>query len=254
MKWGHTAKCVSRFPLDTHFKDKHTREVPRNQRNSNTNRLLDRKHPSTRCSRHLNRSLHTLGLASEPPSEAQSIVELALRLRKRLASLVSYNVGQVVAVLADQRVPFEQALGAGPGADFAKGLEGFVGGGDGCVGVFGDVVGGCCPYFAVAWVCFGAVVSWLGWCGYGLGGSSPTTSKRLPDFASTHSPLTRDLSLNKSGLLSCRNACQLLVLVVVGDRNIFWFTLKGRLGAILDNCVFACTDRYFLRVVPLIGE
>ena len=100
----------------------------------------------------MHRSLHPLGLAGEPPSETQRIVELALGLRQRLAGLVGDDAGQVVAVLADQGVPFEQALGAGPGADFAEGLEGGVGGGDGGVGVFGHVVGGCGPYFAVAWV------------------------------------------------------------------------------------------------------
>jgi len=142
-----------------------TREVPRNKRNSNTNGLLDRKDSPARSSGHLNRSLHTLGLSSKPPSETQSIIELALRLRERLASLIGDNVGQVVAVLANQRVPFEQTLGAGPGADFAEGFKGLVGGVDGCVGVFGDIVGGCCPYFAVAWICFEVVVvSWIWRC------------------------------------------------------------------------------------------
>jgi hypothetical protein len=151
-KWNILQIALVDF-LKTHIIEIHTREIPRNKRNSNTDRLLDRKDPSARSSRHLHCSLHTLGLASKPPSETQSIVELALRFRQRLASLVGNNVGQVVAVLADQRVPFEQALGAGPGADFAEGLEGLVGGGDGCIGVLGLVVGGCGPYFAVAWVC-----------------------------------------------------------------------------------------------------
>jgi hypothetical protein len=128
------------------------REVPRHERNSNADGLLDSKDSTVGRRRCLHRSLNTLGLASKPPGEAQSIVELALSFKEWFASLISDDVGQVVTVLTYQRVPLEETLGASSWVDFAESLEGFVGGFDGCVGVFCDVVWCCCPYFAVAWV------------------------------------------------------------------------------------------------------
>lgn len=96
--------------------------------------------------------MDSLCLASEPPGETQGVVKLALGFKQRLASLIGDNAGQVIAVLADQGVPFEQTLCTSSGVDFAECFESFVGGFDCWVDVFGDVVGCCCPYFAVAWV------------------------------------------------------------------------------------------------------
>jgi hypothetical protein len=76
-----------------------------------------------------------------------------LSFKEWFSSLVGDDIGQVVTVLADQRIPLEETLGASSWVDFAESLEGFVGGFDGGVGVFCDVVGCCCPYFAVTWVC-----------------------------------------------------------------------------------------------------
>ena len=128
-------------------------EIPRHERNSNTNRLLNCKDSTIRCSWCLHRSLNTLRLASKPPGEAQSIVNLALRFKERLSGFVSDNVGQIVAVIANQLVPFQQTLGTSPGVDFAEGLESLVCCFNSCIGVFCNVVWCGCPYFAVTWVC-----------------------------------------------------------------------------------------------------
>jgi hypothetical protein len=96
--------------------------------------------------------LHAFRLPGEPPGETKSIVELALGFEQRLSGLVCDDVGEVITVFADQLIPFEEALGASSWVDFAEGLEGFVGSLDGGIGIFGDVVGGCCPDFTVAWV------------------------------------------------------------------------------------------------------
>ena len=81
-------------------------KVPRHECNSNTNRLLDSEDSTVRCSRCLYCSLDTLRLASEPPSETKSIVELTLRLGEWLSGLIGDNISQVIAVVADQLVPF----------------------------------------------------------------------------------------------------------------------------------------------------
>lgn len=129
-------------------------EVPGHECNSNTNRLLDSKDSTVGRSWCLYSPLDTFRLASEPPGEAQGIVELALGFEKWLSSLVSDNIGQIIAVVADQLIPLQQTLGTSSWVDFAVGLEGLVCCFDGCIGVFCDVVWGCGPYFAVTWVCF----------------------------------------------------------------------------------------------------
>lgn len=127
-------------------------EVPGNERNSHTDRLLDGKDSTVRRSWCLNCSLNTFGLASKPPGETQGIVKLALSFKERLSGLVSDDVGQVITVVADQLVPLEEALGTNSRVDFAEGLEGLVCGFDCWVGIFCDAVWCRCPYFAVAWV------------------------------------------------------------------------------------------------------
>ena len=82
-------------------------KVPRHECNSNTNGLLDSEDSTVGCSRCLYRSLNTLRLTSKPPGEAKSIVELALRFEEWLSGLVRDNVGQVIAVIADQLIPFQ---------------------------------------------------------------------------------------------------------------------------------------------------
>jgi hypothetical protein len=55
-------------------------------------------------------------------------------------------------VLADEAVPLEEPFGALARVDFLEVLEGGVGGLDGCVDVFGVVVGRGGPYLAGSWV------------------------------------------------------------------------------------------------------
>lgn len=127
-------------------------EVPWHKCNGNANGLLDSEDSTVRCSWCLHSSLNTFCLASEPPCETQSVVEFALRFEQRLAGLVSDNVRQVVTILTNQGVPFEEALGTSSRVDFTEGLECLMCCFDGCVGVFCDVVGCSRPYFAIAWI------------------------------------------------------------------------------------------------------
>lgn len=116
--------------------------------------MLDGEDSTIGCSWRLYCSLNTFCLPSKPPGEAQSIVDLALGFEEWLSGLVSDYVGQIIAVVANQLVPFQQILGTSPRVDFAEGLEGLVCCFNGCIGVFCDVVWGGGPYFAVTWVCF----------------------------------------------------------------------------------------------------
>lgn len=150
---GGSLRCFSNHSRISHDEE-HTSDgkVPRYECNSNTNRLLDCEDSTVGCSWRLYCSLNTFRLPSEPPGEAQSIVELALGFEKWLAGLVCDNIGQVVTVVADQLVPFQQTLGTSSRVDFAVGLEGLVCCFDRRIGVFCDVVWCGCPYFAVTWV------------------------------------------------------------------------------------------------------
>jgi hypothetical protein len=79
-------------------------------------------------------------------------LQLGQRLSDRLAGLVGHDLGEVVLVLADEAVPLEEPFGALARVDFLEVLEGGVGGLDGCVDVFGVVVGRGGPYLAGSWV------------------------------------------------------------------------------------------------------
>jgi len=127
-------------------------EVPGNECNRNTNGLLDREDSTIGCSWCLYSSLNAFRFSSKPPGEAQSIFKFTLRFKEWLSSLVSDDVGQIVAIVADQLIPFQQTLGSSSGVDLAEGLEGLVCCRDSCIGVFCDVVWCRRPYFAVTWV------------------------------------------------------------------------------------------------------
>ena len=96
--------------------------------------------------------MHTFRLTSKPPGKSQSIVEFALRFEKWLSRLIGNNVGQIIAVVADQLIPLQQTLGTSSRVDFAVGLKSLVRCFDGRIGVFCDVVWCGGPYFAVTWV------------------------------------------------------------------------------------------------------
>jgi hypothetical protein len=100
--------------------------VPWDQGDSDTNRLLDSENPSVGCCRSLDGPKNPLCLTCEPPSETQRVVKLTLRLSQRLAALVCNDVRQVVPVLSNKLVPFQEPLGALPWVRLAEGLEGFV--------------------------------------------------------------------------------------------------------------------------------
>jgi hypothetical protein len=128
-------------------------EVPGHKCNSNTDRLLYGEDSTVGCSWCLYSSLNTFRLTSEPPGKTQGIVEFALRFEKWFSSLVGNNIGQVIAVVADQLVPLQQTLGTSSRVDFAVGLESLMCCFNSCIGVFCDVVWCGGPYFAVTWVC-----------------------------------------------------------------------------------------------------
>lgn len=133
-------------------------EVPGHERDGDADGLLDGEDAAVRGGGRLHRALHALRLAGEPPGETQGVVELALRFEQGLARLVGHDLRQVVAVLADQGVPFQKALGARARVDLAEGLEGRVRGLHGGVDVFCCVVWCCCPDFTVAGVCWEVLV------------------------------------------------------------------------------------------------
>ena len=116
----------------------------------NPNRLLHSKNPPIRRRRRLHRPLHPLRLARKPPRKPQRIVQLALTLGQRLTRLIRHDLGQIVAVVADELIPFEEALGAGARVDALEGLKSGVRGGHGGIGVVGGAVWGGRPDFAVA--------------------------------------------------------------------------------------------------------
>lgn len=135
--------------------DSRNGKVPRYKRDRNTNRLLDSKDSPPRRRRRLHSASHPLGLACKPPREAQCIVELTLRLGERLTGLVRNDVGNVIAVLADQSVPLEETLCSCSGVDLFVGLEGLVGGLHCGIDICRAAVGCCGPDFAIAGVCEG---------------------------------------------------------------------------------------------------
>ena len=103
-----------------------------------------------------------LRLAGEPPREAQRILDLALRLRQRLARLVRDDARQVVPVLADQVVPSEQPASAATRVLLAIALECVVRCVDGGVYVRGAVVWCAGPDFAGAGICLWLVACFFG--------------------------------------------------------------------------------------------
>ena len=83
------------------------REVPRHKRNRNTNRLLDRKYSPTRLSRGLDSSCDPFRFASEPPCEPKSVIQFSLTFSKWFSRLIRYDIGDIIPVLPDQRIPLQ---------------------------------------------------------------------------------------------------------------------------------------------------
>ena len=178
-------------------------EIPRHKRNRNANRLLHSEYPPPRGTGLGNSARDSLGFTSEPPREAQRILNLALSLRQRLARLVRDDARQVVPVLADQVVPSEQPARTGPRVLLAVALECSVRSVNSGVYVRRIVVWCAGPDVAGAGVCL-----WLAVGSFFLrkepegGFRRPMMLNLLPDLASTHSPLTYDLSWKTAGFLS----------------------------------------------------
>lgn len=125
-------------------------EVPWDQRHGDTDRLLHSEDAASRQGSSLYGTSNPLSLSSEPPCEAERVVNLSLSLSEGLAGLMGDNLGEIFTVLADQVVPFKQPLSSRPGRNFSEGLEGFMSCDYSGVGIVGIVVWGRGPHFAVA--------------------------------------------------------------------------------------------------------
>ena len=88
----------------------------------------------------MNSSKDSLSLSCKPPRETESIVKLSLGLGQRLTSFISDDVGNVVSVLTDQGIPFQEPLCSGAWVDFPVGLECLMGCFDSGIYIFGTVV------------------------------------------------------------------------------------------------------------------
>lgn len=144
---------------------------------------------------------HVFGmLSADLPGKSQSIVEFSLALSNRFTSLVSHNLRNVISVLSNECIPFQKPLSSGPWVDLAIGLKGRVSCLDSLVYIIGSVVRSRGPSFSSSRI-FIEMVSGLSLDGI-TKANIPTTSKRLLDWASTHSPLTRELSRHISLLFN----------------------------------------------------
>jgi hypothetical protein len=174
------------------------REVPRDESSGHTNRLLHSEDSSSRSRRCLNCSRNSLCLSGEPPSEAQSIVKLSLRFSEWLSSLIGDKMSNVISVFPDQCIPFQEPLSSSAWVDLSVSLECFMSCYDCSIDVFGCAVWSRGPDFSVSGIWRGMRI-----CSEtGVMEAMPTTSNLLPDLASTHSPLTSDLSLKREGFLT----------------------------------------------------
>lgn len=98
--------------------------------------------------------MNALRLAGKPPGEAGGVVDLAVCLREGLPRLVGEELGEVVPVLADEGVPFQEPLGALAGGDLFVFLKRGMGGLDGSGDIFGGVGRAAGPDDAGAGVCW----------------------------------------------------------------------------------------------------
>lgn len=176
-------------------------EVPGDQGSRNADGLLHGEDTPVGSSGHRDASVDSLRLTGEPPGEAGGVVNLSVRLSDGLARLVGQDLGQILLGVADEGVPFQEPLRALAGSHLAVLLEGRVGDLDGARDILSGVGRAAGPGLVSTGVCGGPLsvhytplmtsLSYIG--------CLPTTSKRPPLEAWTHSLLTNESKCRSSG-------------------------------------------------------
>jgi hypothetical protein len=138
----------------------------------------------------------------DSPGEAQSIVELSLTLSNRLASLIGNNLCNVISVLSNECIPFQEPLSSCSRVDLAIRLKSRMSCLNSLVYILRSIIRSRSPSLSSSRIC---TRSFSGLVFDGITKSNdsiPTTSKRFLDCASTNSPLIRVLSRHMSLLFS----------------------------------------------------
>lgn len=134
--------------------DHRHREIPGHQGGRDADGLLHSEDAPAGNRGDGNPAVNALRLAGKPPGEAGGVVDLAVCLREGLPRLVGEELGEVVPVLADEGVPFQEPLGALAGGDLFVFLKRGMGGLDGSGDIFGGVGRAAGPDDAGAGVCW----------------------------------------------------------------------------------------------------
>jgi hypothetical protein len=139
---------------------------------------------------------------TDSPGESQSIVEFSLTLSNRLASLVGHNLCNIVSVLANKGIPFQEPLSSCSGIDLAIRLKSGMGCLNSFVYILRSIIRSRSPSLASSRI-YARSFSGLSFDSITKSNDNiPTTSKRFLDCASTNSPLIRVLSRHMSLLFS----------------------------------------------------
>jgi hypothetical protein len=139
---------------------------------------------------------------TDSPGESQSIVEFSLTLSNRLASLVGHNLCNVISVLTNESIPFQQPLSSGPRVDLAIRLKSRMSCLNSLVYILRSIIRSRSPSLASSRI-YARSFSGLSFDSITKSNDNiPTTSKRFLDCASTNSPLIRVLSRHMSLLFS----------------------------------------------------
>jgi hypothetical protein len=99
---------------------------------------------------YLNRPSNPLRLASKPPREAQRIIQFPQTLGNRFTRLISDDLRQIILILSDQRIPFQQPLSTSSRIRFLERFKRYVGCLNSGIYIGCIIIGSAGPDFAAA--------------------------------------------------------------------------------------------------------